>query len=60
MITAEEKRLMEKAIERCMDWGGGIIIAAKRELEIEGYEWTEEHEQTLFKIARNIGFFKQD
>ncbi len=59
-ISAEEKRIMEKAIENVMDFGGGIITASQRELKINGYEWTNKHEAELFRIARKIGFFKQD
>jgi hypothetical protein len=48
-MSEDEKIIIHCAVLTAMEFGTGLISAARRELEDYQYTWTESHEKYVFE-----------
>lgn len=48
-MTATEKAIIEESYQTAMEFGLGILTLCKENIEDAGFEFTENHEQYIFK-----------
>lgn len=48
-MSEDEKIIIHRAVLTAMEFGTGLVTAAREELEDHGYTWSESHEKYVLE-----------